>query len=379
MRAFGGAIGVSLLGACAALAACGGTPTSGSFGGSQDATADGSSSGDTDATVVDAPEGDPAETGASDAGSDSDADVGSSEAGPFDATLGDAGDGSTADATRAEAGDGSVTEAAPDAPIDAPSEASEGASDASPDATADGPRDAPGDSIADASDGSPEEAGETGPPSLCAQEAYLFCDGFEQSILTNWAAISTTGGQAGLDSTHVYRGRRALHANTYAILEAGTSESAYVMKYGATPWPTHFFTRMFVYMPSPPPTFTFNILDLQQNGGSYTGLELRVKPSELLGMVTFLTPADQQWQSSDASVGFDQWMCFELEVDTAAETEHVYVNDVEVTDLAQGNLALGQLGNVIVGLGFAQANPQPSYDVWIDEVAVDSARIGCTN
>jgi hypothetical protein len=66
-------------------------------------------------------------------------------------------------------------------------------------------------------------------------------------------------------------------------------------------------------------------------------------------------------------------------VDTIAETEHVYMNDTEVTDLMRTALTLPQLGNTSVGLSFFQANAQGAVDAWIDEVAVNSARIGCAN
>jgi hypothetical protein len=208
------------------------------------------------------------------------------------------------------------------------------------------------------------EAGESGPPSLCPG-TFLFCDGFEQN-LTNWSEVQSSGGQVYVDSVHVYRGAKALHANLYAVAEAGTQAWAYASKYGTQPWPTHVFTRLFAYVPSPSPS------------SPYAGLELRVLPSNAaLAMETFDTNADKSWQSADASAPLDQWVCFEVEADTNAETSHLYMNDVEVTDLAQSGLALMQLGITNVGLTLPSGNVEPARDAWIDEVAVDSARIGC--
>ena len=198
--------------------------------------------------------------------------------------------------------------------------------------------------------------------------------------MTNWTQIQSSAGQVSEDSVHVYRGAKALHANLYAVAEAGSQAWAYVSKYGMQPWPTHVFTRLFAYIPSPSQPSIEGMLDLVHNGSPFTGLELRVVPSNAtLGMETFNTGADQSWQSVDASAALDQWVCFEVEVDTAAETSHLYVNDTEVTDLAQSNLGLQQLGITNVGLTLPSGNVQGTSDAWIDEVAVDSARIGCTN
>jgi hypothetical protein len=103
-----------------------------------------------------------------------------------------------------------------------------------------------------------------------------------------------------------------------------------------------------------------------------------VPPNAALAMETFNTGADKTWQSADASAALDQWVCFEVEADTIAQTSHLYVNDVEVTELARSNLALMQLGITNVGLTMPSSNVQGASDAWIDEVAVDSARIGCT-
>jgi hypothetical protein len=222
------------------------------------------------------------------------------------------------------------------------------------------------------------QVGDSGPPSLCPG-SFLFCDGFEQG-LTKWNGIQSSAGQVSVDSIHVYRGAKALHANLYAVAEAGAQAWAYASKYGTVPWPSHVFTRLFAYAPSPSQPSIEGLLDLVQNGSPYQGLELRLAPSNAaVAMETFNTGADKTWQSADASAALDQWVCFEVEVDTNAGTSHLYMNDVEITELAQSNLGLPQLGITNVGLTLPAGNVQGASDAWIDEVAVDSARIGCTH
>jgi hypothetical protein len=351
------------LAACAAWGTgCGGSSTTGlgqGDGGAEDATADDSSVDSTVGDAQDAQEGSPGEASPPEGGP---AETGPSDGGPPDSTL--------PDATSNDAGDGSSDGASSDG-TSLDSQAQDGAG---PDAPSDAGSDAITDASADSPDDSPFDAGN---PSLCADSLFVFCDGFEQSILTNWTAIATGGGEATLDAVHVYRGAHALHVSTDPVVEAGINPSAQVHKYGPGLYPTHIFTRFFAYMPSPAPTYIMNFIDLIQNGGAYTGLELRVEPTTVFGEVTFSTTANQAWQSADASFTYDQWVCLEIEVDTGAETQHVYMNDSEITDLAQTNLALGTVGDLGIGLGFTQPGPQPRFDAWIDEVAVDTAYIPC--
>lgn len=288
-----------------------------------------------------------------------------------------AGCNSSSDSGASDAASGDVatdTVRPPDGP---PADAADAASSDGPLPEADPARADAG--ATDADGGAPFE-GEAGPPSLCPGSTFLFCDGFEQN-LTNWTGIASTGGEVSVDSAHVYRGTKAMHADIYAIADAGATAYAMVQRYGSEPWPTHFFTRFFAYVPSPAPPSTAGLLDLIENAPPYSGTELRlVPPDGALGMQTYGTSAGLvTWQSAAASSPLDQWVCFEVEVDTGAETEHVYVNDAEVTDLMRSGLTLPQLGNVGVGLGFYQPNVHGVVEAWIDEVAVDSARIGCAN
>jgi hypothetical protein len=96
-------------------------------------------------------------------------------------------------------------------------------------------------------------------------------------------------------------------------------------------------------------------------------------------MNTFSTGEDQTWESDGGVMPMDQWVCFELDLDTLSETSLLYVNDVEVTDMSRGLLDLPQLGILGVGLTFNLPNVQPAQDAWIDEVAVSTSRIGCTD
>jgi hypothetical protein len=218
--------------------------------------------------------------------------------------------------------------------------------------------------------------------SLCSGGGFLFCDGFEDTTLSdNWSQPQYGNAPAPqADSVHYYRGTHALHARTYAIVEAGVPAYSTVQKLASSgAWPSHFFTRLFVYQPSPSPPSPEGLLDLLNAGSPYPGIELLSNPSGGLATFTYNTSKNQSWNSDAGGLPLDAWVCFEVEVDTFNGVSHVYMNDGEITALAGKNLALPALGNVSVGMSFFSPTAgQGQQDAWIDEVAVSTSRIGCS-
>jgi hypothetical protein len=223
--------------------------------------------------------------------------------------------------------------------------------------------------------GEPSDAAEADGGSSCG--AYVFCDGFEQGLI-NWSSHDLSGGTLTVDSVHVYRGTHALHAHIDPVVEAGATAAALIQRFQE--WPTHLFARFFAYQPSPRPPSPANYADLVALNSPYSGIALSTDPpGGALAMNTFSTGQDQTWESDGGVMPTDQWVCFEVDLDTVAETSHLYMNDVEVTDMSQGMLALPGLGNLGVGLSFYLPSVQGAQDAWIDEVAVSASRIGCTD
>jgi len=219
--------------------------------------------------------------------------------------------------------------------------------------------------------------------SLCNDGGvFLFCDGFEDTTLSdNWSQTQYANApppQA--DSVHYYRGTHALHARTFAVADAGVSAYSTIQKLASSgSWPAHFFTRLFVYQPSPSPPSPEGFLDLVNTASPYPGFELLSNPSGGLATFTFNSSGDQAW-NTDAGLQLDDWVCFEVEVDTFNGASHVYMNDVDIAALDGTKLGLPALGNVSVGMSFfSAAAGQGQEDAWIDEVAVSTSRIGCSN
>lgn len=237
----------------------------------------------------------------------------------------------------------------------------------------------PGDD-ATVSDG-PEEAPESdvtteadAPAPPCAS-GVLFCDGFEQG-LGAWPQIEQTNGTIGLDATHVHRGAEAVRAHMDAITQQGGNPAVTIDHQQA--WPAHFWLRFFVYAPSPfPPLNGAALLNLIQSSGANPGLQLFLSPSSAnVSMTTYNTGNDQTWGSSTTSP-FDQWVCFEVEVDAQNRIVNVAMNGTDLGDVDRTGLTLPSADITKLGLGFFNPNTQSAYDAWFDDIIVDSQPIGC--
>jgi hypothetical protein len=83
----------------------------------------------------------------------------------------------------------------------------------------------------------------------------------------------------------------------------------------------------------------------------------------------------------------DAWHCAEWHIDGADQSYHFFLDGNEITKIALMNGANNFKNTGIPPQGFQsievgwynyQSSP-PGFVAWIDEVAVDTARIGCTN
>jgi hypothetical protein len=80
----------------------------------------------------------------------------------------------------------------------------------------------------------------------------------------------------------------------------------------------------------------------------------------------------------------DQWTCFEWHFDGTNSEYHFYLNGSELTDMAitaghQPPWTAPPFDYLEMGLRLYHPLAAPSLDVWYDEVALDTSRIGCAN
>jgi hypothetical protein len=220
-----------------------------------------------------------------------------------------------------------------------------------------------------------------GAPSLCGNAGLLFCDGFENGSIA-WGPVES-GGTIAVDDSRAFRGRHSAHAQIGAVSgnDQPTVRAAFQHTF-LVPLPSPLFVRMFVYLPAPVPPSVGAFLDVVQGLAPFSGVQLNFRPpTGYLGGTAYNGPNDD-WSSQGDVLPTDSWQCVEMELEGTSDkvVSHVFLGGNELPEMKRsidGNVP--PLNILAVGLSFFQANAQPQTDLWIDEVAADKNRIGCTH
>ncbi|HXI54559.1 MAG TPA: hypothetical protein VNO55_00745 [Polyangia bacterium] len=213
--------------------------------------------------------------------------------------------------------------------------------------------------------------------SRCASGAFMFCEDFEAPALdpARWDYIggnaSNGSGFAAVDSTRAARGGRSLRLHT----ELNQKGSGAQVK-AKQPDPRlgdGFYLRAFLYFAQPVPDHHlnyFNVVDFTaQTGGMFSLGSLDGK----LGMVEF-GPHNGDHAALGDPLIVGRWFCVEWQVHPAASELRVWVDESEVPSLHVTDWSPSRFTNFFMEF----ISYQGAYDLWIDELAYDSQRIGCT-
>jgi hypothetical protein len=229
-------------------------------------------------------------------------------------------------------------------------------------------------------------------PSRCAAAHVLFCEDFEgpQLDTTTW----TVGGPTpNLDSTISARGSKSLH------LKRVGNGVAHIKQTKSFPMPNNsYFGRMFVRFKTLPSKANLNYAHWTIVAASGTGVngEIRVSGQLRLNLDHSVygvgTNGDTgDWTISDANpatpraVPLDEWMCIEWMHKGSTNETRFYWDAVEHPSLYTsptvhgGNtnpFLLPNFTQLWVGWQEYQASTE-TYELWIDEIALDTKRIGC--
>jgi hypothetical protein len=238
-------------------------------------------------------------------------------------------------------------------------------------------------------DASNREGGQAGPaPSLCSPGKYIVCEDFETAaegaVPTGW----TKHGGAAVSVGEAARGTHAL-----MITAAATGERriyADATRLGSGHWGRVFYK---VQQPVPAVFVHSTIVALQGVGPTRGPEEVRVVDTvkNANGTHQFLynvQPSGAEFgKGSPYSWMFDgKWHCAEWHIDGPTQSYHFYFDGTEVTSIAIDNGPMNYTGTDIppafsqvrVGWNNYQSAP-PGFVAWIDEVALDTNRIGCGN
>ncbi len=237
--------------------------------------------------------------------------------------------------------------------------------------------------------------------SRCAASHLQLCEDFESGTLD--ASTWTVSGTAPvIDTLQAARGTHALHLT---IPGKGPS---FIDETKTFPAPNNtYYGRAFVYFQSlPTPSSDFSYAHWTFVAASGTGVagEVRVGGQMQNGVNLFGVGTDSltdpsgtgDWTNPDrdpgpngtpSAVPTGQWLCVEWMHDGAHNQTRFWWDAVEHPSLAttpttphQGNagvpFTLPTFTNLWLGWYEYQATAEP-FELWLDEIAIDSARIGC--
>jgi hypothetical protein len=235
--------------------------------------------------------------------------------------------------------------------------------------------------------------------SRCGGAGFLVCEDFESGQLDDqlW---QTSGTAPKIDAVHAARGSKALHLMTTA-----TGQSRISTGKPFAGGNNRYWGRLFVWfseLPKSPqwahwsivganPTSSSPVAGEIRVGGQFDGTINRFGVGTDGGATGDWTYLDQDPKNAVAPVPEQGWACVEWLHDGSADETRFFWDGVEhpslhtTRDVHGGSkntpYDLPQFGSVWVGFwNYDQKQPvdPDHFDVWIDEVALDTDRIGCT-
>jgi hypothetical protein len=214
--------------------------------------------------------------------------------------------------------------------------------------------------------------------SLCPASTAPLCDGFEDQALSPvWTQTKSGGGSLALDFSRAIRGRSSLHLHLNPI-PAGQTARAEIAEERSEMHPsTTYWIRAFLYASSTPAGLT-SVLKIQSAEPTYTGVTVAFQNGFLS------VENDIQGATATAVDRFptERWVCLELHVEEATNgVMELSLDDVKIPELTLSGDTQPQspFGSIYFGLWLtkAAATNEPAADLWLDEVMVDRAPIGC--
>jgi len=244
-------------------------------------------------------------------------------------------------------------------------------------------------------DGSSGTGGAVGNP--CSSRAgLLFCDDFEAWPTgsppggTRWTTQSATGAvtvDSSSASAPAHSGSRSVH-----FVPTSDSFQTFLVFHDPATLPVSggkFFLRFFVRLAAGMTGGhnTFMTADLFANAGA--GNAVRVGEQNHMLMMTVAGDAhaylSNQSFYNDGKPGVvfaaGAWTCFEMSFDPASTTLDVWVNGAEVPDMHPTNIPLDTYDALRFGFekyaGLDADAGAATLDLWYDDVAIGTQRIGC--
>jgi hypothetical protein len=292
----------------------------------------------------------------------------------------------------------------------------DGGVDARSDATVDAGVDAPGtidgaagDHAADAADASaqatdaadaadamgsdapPEAApvpeagpGPEGGPGSCADAGVLLCEDFENGLdVVKWPDISTTNAATVVDTTLAHRGAHSLHTTAFAVAADAGSINIQGGIGHPVAVPSPVYVRAFYWFSSPLPPVSEAFAVAVQTHPPWLGLQLEVANGGVYAMTDWAVSPNMNVNGTQPAAVGGGWRCIEWEItqepgDAGVGSMSAWLEGQPIGGLELASIPMSDLGELTFGIGFYLAQQQPQYEVWVDDVFVDTAPVGCS-
>jgi hypothetical protein len=233
--------------------------------------------------------------------------------------------------------------------------------------------------------------------SRCADAGFQLCEDFESGQIDNATWSQASSGNLAVETTDHARGTHALH-----ITQAGNG-SSYIRETKTFPATnnTYFGRAFFKFIRLPMNAdMSYAHWTILAGSGTVVDGEIRVSgqlsnSTNLFGVGTdnrTMATGTGDWTTSDndpngmpGAVPTNTWICIEWMHDGQHNETRFYWDDVEHPSLHTTSTMNGgngmpylmpQFTNVWVGWAEYQTSSVP-FELWVDEIAIDSARIGC--
>ncbi len=227
----------------------------------------------------------------------------------------------------------------------------------------------------------------------CAGLGLALCDDFETASFdtSTWQLVGQVA--PALDTAHAARGAQSAH------FHADDNGHSYLLETRTFPAMNNsFWGRMFVYVDALPVTPDYAHFTFVEAAGTGNGSKVREGGQyRKFGAGSDGGPTGD-WTNVDRDavnglvpqVPERTWFCLEWQYSGASNETHLFWDGKErpslatYPDVARGGTQgvpyiLPDFTSLWVGWYMYQTSPMPDhYDVWIDEVALDAQRIGCS-
>jgi hypothetical protein len=215
------------------------------------------------------------------------------------------------------------------------------------------------------------------PPSTCVSYTSpgQLCESFESGGLNVgiWST-SPMNATTTVDTMRAYRGTHSLKVATQAVT-AGTSVHGHIGESGYLGTNNHMFVRAFYFISSLPFANTFATSSIASVTPS-VDIDVGGKAAGNFHVNTAGTAPKSQ--TSTVLMPSDVWFCFEWELDQPNGTLTGWMNDGATPVLSQSGITMDALSGMDIGVSFyGPLVDEPAHTVWVDEIIVDSQRIGC--